>query len=181
MTDNVFAAFLEGQFHAADRLARQSDILELIPLGETPIISRYVAEFHCASLGFNKGSREVESIEHTQVGIWFPPNYLQVFEIAAVVSWLGPVNIWHPNIRPPYMCLGPMAPGTVIEDILFQVYEIISFQRIGMAEPLNSDACDWARQNQARFPVDNRPLKRRSADLDIEKMAIEWKVEETHP
>jgi hypothetical protein len=181
VTDQVFPGFLEGQYHAADHLVRQSDILELTPLGEAPFITRYIAEFHCASLGFNRVSREVEPVEHTQVGIWFPPNYLQEFETAAVVSWLGPISIWHPNIRPPYMCLGHMAPGTIIEDILFQIYEIISFQRVGMADPLNSAACAWARQNQARFPLDNRPLKRRSVDLNIEKMATEWMVEETHP
>jgi hypothetical protein len=35
---------------------------------------------------------------------------------------------------------------------------------------LNTEACAWARRNLHRFPVDSRPLKRRTADFSIEPL-----------
>ena len=43
-----------------------------------------------------------------------------------------------------------------------QIHEIVTWQKVTMREDdaLNHAACQWARANRARFPVDSRPLKR---------------------
>ena len=98
-----------------------------------------------------------------EVGIWFPSDYLRRAEPWEVLTWLGPRRVFHPNIsdRMPVICVGRLAPGTWLVDLLYQVFEIISYQKVTMREDdaLNPAACAWARENQHRFPVDRRPLK----------------------
>jgi hypothetical protein len=55
-------------------------------------------------------------------------------------------------------------------DLLYQVYEILTYQKLTPREDdaLNKEACHWARANQKRFPIDRRPLKRRSLALEVE-------------
>ena len=54
-------------------------------------------------------------------------------------------------------------PGTPLVDLLYQCFEIITYTKVTMREDdaLNRAACGWARENQDRFPIDPRPLKRR--------------------
>jgi len=161
MRDLVLESFLEAQFVAARALAEASDILELWPADTR----RYVAHFDCRGLVREAGQiREREG--RFTAGIFFPPDYLRRVEPALVVTWLQPVNIWHPNIAPPLICVGRIPPGTPLVDLLHQVYEIITWQRFTPNEydALNRPACQWARNHPERFPVDNRPLRWRRAD-----------------
>ena len=78
---------------------------------------------------------------------------------------------WHPNIsaRAPFICIGRIAPGMSLTDIIHQLYEIICYQRYTPNEfdSLNKDCCSWARANSDRFPTDSRPLKRRTLNLNV--------------
>ena len=86
--------------------------------------------------------------------------------------FLGPPNVWHPNISDtqPAICVGRLVPGTGLVDLLYQCWEIITWNKKTIREDdaLNRAACQWARHNLARLPVDTRPLKRRPLDLHIE-------------
>lgn len=165
MPDAVFTAFLERQLEEGLALAAASDRLELLPaMGRAP--DRYLARFRCRGIVRAPNGDFVEA-DDWRVGIWFPPDYLiGPIEPFEVVTWLAPNNVYHPNIRPPFICPGRLVIGTPLVDVLYQCYEVISYQRFNPREDncLNIKACVWAREEsgRGRFPVDRRPLKRPS-------------------
>jgi hypothetical protein len=107
---------------------------------------------------------------YSEVGIFFPDDYLRHSDPYQILMWLGPQHVWHPNIgnHAPLVCLGRLGPGTRLTDILYQLFEIITYQRFATNDVLNHDAAAWARQNQDRFPVDRRPLKRRHVTFTVD-------------
>ncbi len=161
MTDPVYQAFLARQLEEGMALAAASDLLDLFPL-DGPIPSRYLARFGCTGLVRMPNGRIAEA-NRFEVGIWFPSDYLRRAEPWEVLTWLGPRNVFHPNIshRMPLICVGRLTPGTWLVDLLYQCFEIITWQKVTMREDdaLNREACGWAREHQARLPVDDRPLK----------------------
>ncbi len=161
--DPIMSGFLEQQYVEGMALDRDSDILDLAPLGEPPTVAAYLAQFRCTGL-VRRDGQIVEHGEHL-IGIRFPDDYLKRFDTARVLSWIEPHDPWHANVRFPFICAGAMQPGTPLVDLLYQVFEIITWQNLETREfnALNSDACKWARRNHDRFPLDNRPLKRRQA------------------
>jgi len=58
-------------------------------------------------------------------------------------------------------------PGTPLVNLLFDIYEIITYHRVTMDEPhaLNHAACAWARLHVREFPIDPRPLRRRPSPI----------------
>ena len=124
-------------------------------------MAKYFAHFHCTGLVRRAG----QVVEHHDflVGIHLPDAYLRRFDTARVLTWCEPFEVWHPSIRPPFVCVGRMQPGTPLVDLLYQLYEIITYHNVEMREhnALNHEACAWARNNLHRFPVDRKPLRRR--------------------
>jgi hypothetical protein len=168
MTDNVLAAFLARQYQEGMALTRESDLVDLVPLGPAPC-QRYVARFRCKGLCRMPDGR-IEEMAYAEAGITFPDDYLRRADPYQILMWLGPTHVWHPNISnvAPLVCLGRLGPGTRLVDILYQLFEIISYQKYATHDALNKEAAAWARQHQDRFPVDRRPLKRRALDLRVE-------------
>jgi len=159
--DRIRTRFLERQLEEGMALAAASDRLDLRPLGPHPAPA-YVARFACRGL-VRRGGQVLEH-EAFHVGIHFDEAYLRRFDTARVLTWLAPAEIFHPNVARPYVCVGRMLAGTPLVDLLYQVFEVITYQNVEMREPnaLDHEACVWARRNQHRFPVDRRPLKRRT-------------------
>jgi hypothetical protein len=157
--DDIAKRFFERQHSEGLTLAAASDRLELAALGAQPA-QVYLARFRCT--GLVRIDRQIVEHDDFVVGIRLPDSYLRRFDTAQVLTWCEPLSIWHPNIRPPYVCVGRMEPGTPLVDLLYQLYEIITYHNVEMREPhaLNHDACVWARHNVDRFPVDRRPLRR---------------------
>jgi len=170
MQDTIYESFLKRQYEEGMALARCSDLLELYPMSGDPP-TRYVAAFRCKGL-VRDGAQEPIEADYFEVGIWFPSDYLRRAQPFEVVTWLGPYNVFHPNIgnHAPFICIGKLKPNTRLVEILYQCFEIITYNKVTMREDdsLNAEACAWARKNQHRFPIDGRPLKRRSLDLTIE-------------
>jgi hypothetical protein len=79
--------------------------------------------------------------------------------------------VWHPNVSRelPLICIGRLTPGAALADILYQLFDVLTWQKYNPREDdsLNKAACAWARANQHRFPVDRRPLKRRPLSLEV--------------
>jgi hypothetical protein len=173
MADRIYESFLARQFEEGMALAAASDLLELAPgpshAGLPP--DRYVATFRCKGLARAAGGRVVER-EEFHVGVWFPPDYLRRADPFEVLTWLGPREVFHPNIsdRAPFICVGRLAPNTPLIELLYRCFEIITYRKVTMREDdaLNREACAWAREHQRRFPVDRRPLKRRALNLKVE-------------
>lgn len=167
--DAVRDAFLARQFEEGMALAEASDLLRLQPLEGSPP-GKYLAEFLCKGLVRRPGV-DVEEASAFLVGVWFPSDYLRRAEWWQVLSWIGPRYVFHPNIgnRVPLICVGRVVPGTPLVDLLYRCFDVVTFKKVTMREDdaLNREACAWARANQHRFPVDARPLKRRTLDLHV--------------
>jgi hypothetical protein len=163
MIDETLRTFLEDSYEQGMALAQSSDILALAPVAGDPP-QRYIAEYRCRGLVRDDSGNVVEA-NRFAVGIWFPKDYLRRVRRSQVLAWLGPPNVLHPNIsaRTPLICIGRLRPGTDLVSILFQLYEIISWQKFATHDPLNEEASQWARnQDKGRFPIDPRPLKRKA-------------------
>jgi hypothetical protein len=161
MRDKMLETFLQRQHDEGMALAETSDLLELVPIGPHPP-QAYVARFRCRGLcrGADGG---IVPMEYAEVGITFPDDYLRRADPCRILTWLGPSNVWHPNIsaRAPLICLGRMGPGSRLTDILYQLFEVIAYQNYSTHDALNLDAAAWARQHPEWLPTDRRPLKRR--------------------
>jgi len=167
MRDRVFESFFEKQRNEAQALVAQSSLLSLEhEPGLYP--RRYMARFYCKTLVIQEG----EFSDHLgfAVGIDFPPDYLRVApEPGRLLGLLWPKEIWHPNVRYPFVCIGKVRSGTPLVEILFRVFEVLTYQRYTPNEmdALNQEACAWARNQIARFPVDSRPLKLSAPNFEV--------------
>jgi hypothetical protein len=159
--DDILKLFLETQQREAMQLAAESDLLELVVVDS----QHYVATFRCRGLVRNAAG-EVREHDRFTLGIWLPDTYQRIVNPAEILTWFEPSEVWHPNIRPPFVCLGKIAPNTRLVDLLHRCFELITFENVGMREDdtLNPPACAWARRNRERFPVDRRPIKRAAAE-----------------
>jgi hypothetical protein len=168
MHDKIFDGFLKRQHEEGMALARESDLLELMAETRWPP-QRYAALFRAKGLVRTAGGEVVES-DHFEVGISFPQDYLRRADPVEVLTWFGPGNVFHPNIAAPFICIGRLAPGTPLVEILYQCFEIITYNKVTMREDdaLNKDACEWARKHLDLLPVDTRPLRRRTLDIEVE-------------
>lgn len=166
--DKIIERFLPKQEEQGIALAAASDVLKLIPLRcvDGPA-QHFIAQFNCH--GFVEVHGQIRKAEHFEVGIFFPDHYLREANAFEVLTWLNPPSVFHPNIRPPFICVGEqfLRPGTPLVEILYQLHSIIRFAKWAAHSPLNEAAAQWARNNQHLLPADRRPLKRRSLDLQI--------------
>ena len=168
MTDKVFSAFLDRQLEEGRALAAESDLFDLIPI-DGPARQRYLVDLRCTGL-VQRESGEIVEAGRFVLGVWFPDHYLRESDPYRVLTLLEPLRIFHPNVRAPFVCAGRIVPGTPLVDLVYRCFEIITFNRVTMREDdaLCKEACSWARHNRHRFPLDTRPLKRRTADFAIE-------------
>lgn len=168
--DLVYRRFMERQLAEGTALALSSDILRLHVSPMAP--PHFVAEYLCKGL-VRDAAGEIKEASQFQVGVWFPQDYLRRADPFEMLRLFTP-GVWHPNVSDelPLICIGRLTPGTTLVDILYQIYDILTFQKYNPREDdsLNKDACAWARQNQHRFPIDRRPLKRRSLNLEVQPL-----------
>jgi hypothetical protein len=175
MTDAIFHAFLRRQEEEGRALACESDLVGIAPVSRPADgpPDRFLVRFICRGL-VKEGDSVVDASDFG-VGIWFPDDYLRTADAFRVLTWLGPRNVWHPNIsaRAPAICVGRVAPGTGLVDLVYQCWEIITWNKVTMREDdaLNQEACQWARAHLARLPVDTRPLKRRVLEIHTEDIS----------
>jgi hypothetical protein len=159
MNDPYLESFLDRQYEEGMELARNSDILDLLPVGERPY-RRYIARFHCT--GLVKTGRRITEHNCFDVGIQFTDQHLRHIDPSRIVTLLWPANCFHPNISWPFLCLGDLPAGTTLTTIIFQVYDVLSFMNFTPVErnAFNRAACIYARRHRDRFPLDRRPLRR---------------------
>jgi len=166
--DPVFERFMQRQVEQGMALAQSSDLLELSVHPFPP--PSFVATFRCKGL-VRLPDGAIAEADYFQAGIWFPPDYLRRVDPFEILRWFGPSNVWHPNISDtlPVVCVGRLSPGMGLVDLLFQLFDMITYNKYTPREDdcLNKACCSWARQNQHRFPVDRRPLKRRPLNLEV--------------
>lgn len=143
-------------------LAESSDLLDVFPLD----LQHYVMRFTCKGL-IKAASGAIEIAEHFEAGIYFGPDHLRRLHPSEVVTWFGPPNVWHPNISPQLraVCIGNQTAGVSLVELIYQLFEIITWRRLTMHHGLNPEACQWARNHPHSYPVDTRALRRRKLAL----------------
>src|ERR1700730_3600022 len=117
--DLIRKSWLKWQLEEGMKLAAASDVLTLLPGDETPP-HEYLARFDCPTMVREQGAIK----PHTGFDVLFrfPPDYLRsLHSPVAVVALLSPQNAWHPNVAPPFMCVGKLAPGTSLCELIYQV------------------------------------------------------------
>jgi ubiquitin-protein ligase len=168
--DPIYDRFLRRQWDEGSELARSSDLLKLHAPPMAP--PHFVAEFLCNGL-IREETGDIKQANDFHVGIWFPPDYLRRADPFEMLRLFTP-NVWHPNVsrEHPLICIGRLTPGTTLVEILYQLFDILTFQKYNPREndSLNKTACAWARENQDRFPIDRRPLKRQSLNLETQSL-----------
>ena len=172
--DAYLKRWLDRNIADAMALAAESDILKLRTFAhdETLPPQHLIARFECR-IYIKKHNGEIGTSDHAAVGSQFPDHYLREMNAYEVLTWLGPKNAFHPNLRmPTAICLGEkfLKPGLPLVELIYQLWSVVSFQRFAAHAPLNEDAAQWARANRHILPADPRPLKRRKIDLDITPM-----------
>jgi len=160
MNQLITTPFFEQQLLESTNLAANSDILDLFPKNDDPPLG-YEAVFHCRGLVHVNGRLCIA--EKFTVDIRFPEHYLEQVNPLAIASFTKPPLVFHPNVLGPVICPGPVAPGTSLVSVLYQIYEVITWFRWNSADPLNPAAAQWARNHadEHEFPLDQRPLRRR--------------------
>ena len=164
--DTILNDFLRVQETEALELAAESDLVDVIPLGPEPH-QRFLVRYSCTGLVRTRdGITEADQFE---LGVYMPSDYLMRVNPGEVLTWLGPPNSFHPQILFPYVCAGRVRPGTTLVELIYQCFEIVTYQKVTMREDdaMNRDACVWSRNNLARLPIDDRPIVRRSAEHRI--------------
>lgn len=165
--DRVYEAFLQRQWEEGRALAAESDLLDLLPLANTDGPPNYfIVRFYCKGL-IRGANGEVREASEFHLGIGFPADYLRRCEPMQVITWLDPLEVFHPNIRPPAICLGRIVPGTALVDLLYRCFEIITYREWAAHDALNIEAAQMARNISDRFPIDRRPLKRRVIGIEV--------------
>jgi hypothetical protein len=168
--DRICQDFLERQIAEATALASASDLLKFLPApfpsGEGGLPNHFVAEFRCKGL-VKSAPASITEFDQWLIGIRIPENYLRTeVHVAEILTYLGPApGAWHPNIsfRAPFICLH-LKPGMPLVEILFALFDLLTWNNFAAQDALNQEASQWARsQPPGRFPIDRRPLKRRAA------------------
>ena len=170
MRDPIFESFLARQADEALRLSASSDIVTVLPIDP----QRYVLHF-CAR-GLVLDAAGVPRVhDEFGVAICFPPDYVRVeHHPGRIIQWLGPATVFHPNIRPPFVCLGPIAPGEGLIDLAYRLFEVIAFHRVSPHDPLNAAAAQWVRNHQDELPLDRRTLLRPTPQPAMEERRVTW-------
>ena len=159
--------FMECQLKEGLELAAASDLLSLRlpPVGPQPWWRSFAAPawYAIETVGF---ARRTSSMWESG----FRRNYLRRANPFEMLRLFTP-HVWHPNIssEAPFLCIGRLSPGMALVDILYQIFDILTYRKYNPLEhdALNPAACAWARANQHRFPIDPRPLKRCPLELEV--------------
>lgn len=162
MTDKIIATFLADQTAKLQLLAKQSDIFNL----ESVRGSLFFLRFNCNGLVVDRKGN-VHNHDDFLAALMVSPDFLRrpIEDPRHFITMLDN-NIFHPNISGHAICVGKINAGTPLTYLVYQIYEILSYQKYTPREDdaLNLAACNWARNNAEKFPIDARPLKRRNGD-----------------
>lgn len=175
--DKVFHGFLENTFKEVKELAKRSEVVQISPLPPFPP-SGYICEFRMPYLRrLSSGVVEIAPGPVLAV-LHFPEEYLRSTDprlYLKVVSVLTK-NLTHPNILGLAVCLGSsFAPGTPITALLWELYDIFSYQNVTLDErnALNPEACRLLREHpEALAKLKPEPFLHRKHKMRIKVNTI---------
>jgi hypothetical protein len=105
------------------------------------------------------------------VALRFLPDYLRQANRFEMLALLEPQNAFHPNLRPPGVCV-EVRPGEPLVEICESLHALFSWRLRQLAEndALNRDASAWGRAHLDELPIDTRPLFGRALRIDLEPL-----------
>lgn len=151
--DNIRLVRLRNEFRRLTELSRRSRFKIVSVLGDPPEV--YLVQFDVRTMARGRDHKVRPYEGKTTVQIALPSEYPRV---APVVLILAPLDLFHPNIAGPMVCLGAHTPTLWLDEICRHIWELLSYRKFTLSEGLNSDACTWARQHGELFPTDQRPF-----------------------
>ncbi|MCA8959925.1 MAG: hypothetical protein KDC38_05410 [Planctomycetes bacterium] len=173
MRDVAFEGFLERQRERAAEWNRETTLVEVRPRSDRSFDLLY----RCLGVIADPEHRRVmvatpgawrdpwsgEAYDGFVARIDFRDDHLRRVDPFRLITWVGPIFVVHPNINGLFgkACIGPVAPSTGLEELIYRLWEVITFRNVNTNENdcLNPEVCGWARAQRARFPVDDRPLR----------------------
>ena len=168
--DDVMTDFLRNTRDEFVSRSAQGGLLEHASLGlREPWLWRLT--FH--TRGLIRGvDGEVRPVERHVVALRFLPDYLRHVNKFQTLALLEPRDVFHPNLRPPAICLN-IEPGMSLLEIAESLHRLFSWQVRQLAEndAFNPDACAWGRAHLDELPTDKRRLFGRAVDFQLEEIA----------
>jgi hypothetical protein len=148
--------FLAAQLREALELASESDLVDVLPLGPRT----YAVRFQCKGL-VQERDGTVHEADRFVVEIQLGKDHLRVKPGPMIMRMAHPANCFSANIVAPLMCGGDLGIGVSVVDLIYQAFEMITWQNVTIREEdaLNRAACQWARSHPDDYPIDTRPLK----------------------
>ncbi len=165
--DPIARAFLDNNREEFLNRFQPNGLLEYASLGrDAPWLWRLT--FHTRGL-VRAENDEVRTVERHVVAVRFLPDYLRRADRFEMMALVEPTDAFHPNLRPPGICL-EIYPGEPLLEICESLHRLISWRLRQLAETdaLNPAACAWGRSHLDDLPVDTRPLFGRSLAITLE-------------
>ncbi|HTK06540.1 MAG TPA: hypothetical protein VL485_05205 [Ktedonobacteraceae bacterium] len=83
-------------------------------------------------------------------------------------------NVWHPNIRYPYICVEgrPFPAGVTLEYLIPMIGRMFQYQEYNLNSIMNSDAASWAYHNASYLPIDDRDMLSKHRHLSKKAHAL---------
>jgi hypothetical protein len=162
--DRVFLSFLENTAADAIELQQKSDLIALRPVPPMPP-SRYTCSFRVPYLRrLPTGIVEIDP-GPVQCTIIFPDSYLRSTDstLAVKVASIASPGFLHPNVLHGMVCLGrQFSPGTPIEALVWELFEIVTYRNCTLDHALNQEACRLIREYPSLLEHIGRPSLFRS-------------------
>ena len=162
--DQIFLAFLENTAADAAELQQKSDLLTLRGIPPMPA-SKYECCFRVPYLRRMPTGIVVMDPGPVHFTITFPNNYLRSTDpsLGMRVAFIASPGFLHPNVLSGAVCLGgQFAPGTPIEALAWELFEIVTYRNCTLDHALNQEACRLIREYPSLLEAMGRPSLRRS-------------------
>lgn len=143
------------------KLQQSSSMISISTHGEPP--TRYEIRLTCEGLRWTPAG--IERCSYHEFDLLIDSNFPAM---PPQIVWRTP--IFHPNIRPPNICIGDYwFAGSGIDEICVAVAEMVQYKTFNIYDPLNPEAAAWVSAMSGDggvmpFPIDPRPFH----DLDFE-------------
>ena len=175
--DKIYSRFLQKSYEQAKALEAESDILQIVDKKGDPPFAVLLQFSGIEHLIQNHQTGQVQMIsEPVLADGYFPADYLRNVDpdlYLKVVAILSP-DFFHPNVKMPFgwVCLGhDFLPGTTLGDLIFHLYDIISYQNTTVDErdAFNPAACRYLRQYpEVLNEMSRPPIRRRKLKLNVQ-------------
>src|SRR5581483_1686564 len=167
--DEVMTDFLRNSRDEFLARCSRGGLIEYADLGlREPWLWRLTFRTH--GLARDEGG-EVQPIDRHTVAVRFLPDYLRQVNQFQTLALMEPMSAFHPNLRPPAICLH-VYPGMPLIEIAEALHSLFSWRLRQLAEndALNVDACAWGRAHLDELPVDTRPLFGKAVTFQLEEI-----------